>query len=99
MLQHFHFKIVHSASFKHANVDALSKNLVDRYEVNEDFGNQIQDLTGIVLDAFKPSFHKDNENVINLFIVLIGEKEDHDVDCYEKREKFFTFKARNTTTS
>jgi len=74
MFQHFHFKIVHSANFKHANVDALSKNLVDRYEVNEDFGNEIQDLTGITLDAFKPSFRKDNENVINLFIVLIGEK-------------------------
>jgi hypothetical protein len=94
MLQHFHFKIVHSASSKHANVDALSKNLVDRYEVNEDFGNEIQDLTRITQDAFKPSFRKDNENVINLFIVLTGEKEDHDVDRYEIGEKFIAFKAK-----
>jgi hypothetical protein len=35
----------------HANVDALSKNPVDRYEANEDFGNEIQDLTGITQDA------------------------------------------------
>jgi len=84
MLQDFHFKIVHRASFMHANVDALSRNQVDRYEANEDFGNEIQDLTGITQDASKPSFHKDSEIVINSFIVLIGEEEDHDVDHYER---------------
>jgi hypothetical protein len=47
MLQDFQIKIVHSASSKHANVDVLSRNPVDRYKINEDFGNEIQDLEGI----------------------------------------------------
>jgi len=47
MLQYFHFKIVHHAGSKHANVDALNKNPVDKYEANEDFGNEIQNLVGI----------------------------------------------------
>jgi hypothetical protein len=47
MLQDFHLKIVHSANSKHANVDVLSRNLVDRYKIDEDFGNEIQDLEGI----------------------------------------------------
>ncbi len=47
MLQDFHFKIVHHASSKHANVDVLSKNLMDKYEVDEDFGNEIQYLARI----------------------------------------------------
>jgi hypothetical protein len=93
MLQDFHFKIIHRVSFKHANVDALSRNPMDRYKANEDFGNEIQDLVGITQDAFKPSFHKDNEIVINLFTMLIGEEEDHDVDHYETGEKFIAFKA------
>jgi hypothetical protein len=45
MLQNFHLKIVHHASAKHSNVDALDKNLVGRYETNEDFGIEIQDLS------------------------------------------------------
>jgi len=90
----FSFKIVHRANFMHANVDALSKNPVDRYEANEDFGNEIQDLTRIIQDAYTPSFCKDNEIVINLFIVLTGEEEDHDVDHYERKEKLITFKAK-----
>jgi hypothetical protein len=47
MLQDFQIKIVHSASSKHANVDVLNRNPVDRYKINEDFGNEIQDLEGI----------------------------------------------------
>jgi hypothetical protein len=66
---------------------------MDRYKANEDFGNEIQDLVGITQDAFKPSFHKDNEIVINLFTMLTREEEDHDVDHYETREKFIAFKA------
>jgi hypothetical protein len=36
---------------------------MDRYEANEDFGNEIQDLTGIIQDASKPSFHKGSETI------------------------------------
>jgi hypothetical protein len=79
MLQDFHFKIVHHASSKHANVDVLSINPMDRFEVDEDFGNEIQDLAGITQDAYKPSFHRDSEIVNNLSIVLTKEEEDHDV--------------------
>jgi hypothetical protein len=47
MFQDFHFKIVHQAGAKHSNVDVLNRNLVQRYEIDEDFGNEIQDLGGI----------------------------------------------------
>jgi antirestriction protein len=93
MQQDFHFKIVHCASSKYANVDALSRNLVDKYKADEDFGNEIQDLVGITQDASKPSFHKDNETIINLFTVLTEEEEDHDVDHYERREELIAFKV------
>jgi hypothetical protein len=42
MFQDFHFKIVHRASAKHFNVDALNKNPMGRYEANEDFGNEFR---------------------------------------------------------
>jgi hypothetical protein len=60
MFQDFHFKIVHHLGSKHANVYALSINLVDMYKVDEDFGNEIQDLARITQDASKLSFHKDS---------------------------------------
>ncbi len=41
MLQDFHFKIFHRVGAKHANIDALSRNLVGNYEVDEVFGNEI----------------------------------------------------------
>jgi hypothetical protein len=46
MFQDFHFKIIHWTGVKHFNVDVLSRNLVGRYKVDEDFGNEIQDLGG-----------------------------------------------------
>ncbi len=46
--QDFHFKIVHCAGSKYANVVALSKNSGDKYEASEDFGNEIQDLARII---------------------------------------------------
>ncbi len=67
---------------------------MDMYKVDKDFGNEIQDFAKIIQDASKPSFHKDNEIVINLFIVLTREEEDHDVDHYEKGEKFIAFKIK-----
>ncbi len=48
MLQDFHFKIVNHAGCKHANVDVLNKNPVEKYKANEDFGNKIQDLARII---------------------------------------------------
>jgi hypothetical protein len=41
MLQDFHFKIIHRAGAKHANVDVLSRNLVGKYGANENFGSKI----------------------------------------------------------
>jgi hypothetical protein len=41
MLQDFHFKIIHRVGAKHANVDALSRNPIGKYEADEDFGNEI----------------------------------------------------------
>jgi hypothetical protein len=43
MLQDFNFKIVHRAGARHANVDALSRNLVDSHDEDEEFGMEIQD--------------------------------------------------------
>jgi hypothetical protein len=91
MLQDFHFKIVNHASYKHTNVNALSR-IMDKYKANEDFGNEIQDLAGITQDASKPSFHKHSEIILNLFTMLIGEEEDHDVGHYEKGEELIAFK-------
>jgi hypothetical protein len=75
-------------------VDVLNRNPMDKYKANEDFGNEIQDLARITQDASKPSFHKHGEIIINLFTMLIGEEEDHDVDHYEKGEEFIAFKAK-----
>jgi hypothetical protein len=41
MLQDFHFKIVHHVGAKHSNVDGLNINAVGKYEIDEDFGNEI----------------------------------------------------------
>jgi hypothetical protein len=41
MFQNFHFKIIHKAGTKHANVDALSRNPIGNSKVDEDFGNEI----------------------------------------------------------
>jgi hypothetical protein len=41
-LQDFSFKMIHRASSKHTNVDALYKNLVDGIELDEDLVNGIQ---------------------------------------------------------
>jgi hypothetical protein len=49
-------------------------------------------LVGITHDVSKPSFHKDNEIVINLF-VLTREEEDPDVDHYKKGEEIIAFKV------
>ncbi len=46
MLQDLHLKIVHPTSAKHSNMDALNKNPAGRYEVDEEFGNEIQDSGG-----------------------------------------------------
>ncbi len=46
MLQDFCFKIVHRPGLRHMNVDALSRNLVRLAEEDEDFGEEIRDITG-----------------------------------------------------
>jgi hypothetical protein len=43
MLQDFNFKIVHKVGPRHANGDALSRNLVGSHDEDEDFGVDIQD--------------------------------------------------------
>lgn len=94
MLQDFQIKIVHSASSKHANVDVLSRNPVDRYKINEDFGNEIQDLEGITQDVSKSSFTTESETIITLFIVLTSEEEDHGDDQYRRGGELIAFKAK-----
>ncbi len=47
MLQDFHFKNIHRANAKHANIDALNKDSISMHEEDENFGNEIQDLEGI----------------------------------------------------
>ncbi len=43
MLQDFNFKIVHIAGVRHANADALSRNLVDSHDEDEDLGMEVHD--------------------------------------------------------
>jgi hypothetical protein len=66
MLQDFHFKIVNHASYKHTNVNALSR-IMDKYKANEDFGNEIQDLARITQDASKPSFHTSTVKLFSIY--------------------------------
>jgi hypothetical protein len=56
MFQDFHFKIVDRIGAKHSNVDVLNRNLVGRYEVDEDFGNEIK--TWVTLVKRFPIFRK-----------------------------------------
>jgi len=42
-LQDFSFKIVHKARSKHTNVDALSRNLIDVTEKEDEMQDEIQD--------------------------------------------------------
>jgi len=44
MLHNFYSKIIHHFGAKHANIDALNKNLVNLSKEDEDFGNKIQDF-------------------------------------------------------
>ncbi len=43
MLQDFNFKIFHKAGVRHANADALSYNLVDSHDEDDNFGMEVQD--------------------------------------------------------
>ncbi len=43
LLQDYSFKIVHRPGMRHANVDALSRNLVGQAMDDEDFQQEIQD--------------------------------------------------------
>jgi len=49
MLQDIHLKIVHCVGFKHANVDVLNINPVDKYKVDEDFGNEYKIWKGLFM--------------------------------------------------
>jgi len=70
MLRNFHLKIVHHVGAKHSNVDALNKNLVGRYEVDENFGSEIQDLSGTSQEIPKSNVAKKAETIINLFTIM-----------------------------
>jgi len=45
MLQDFSFKIIHRPGLRHTNIDALSKNLVGPVADDDEFGEEIQDIT------------------------------------------------------
>ncbi len=51
MLQNFSFKIVHRPGLRHTNVDALSRNPVGSAADDDDFGEEIQDITIIQADV------------------------------------------------
>jgi hypothetical protein len=51
MLQDFSFKIVHRPRMRHTNADALSRNPVGLAVEDEDFGEEIRDITGAHPDA------------------------------------------------
>jgi len=51
MLQDFSFKIVHRPGLRHVNTDALSRNPVGSVAKDEDFGEEIQDITGAQADV------------------------------------------------
>jgi hypothetical protein len=51
MLQDFSFKIVHRSGLRHMNADALSRNPVGSAVDDEDFGEEIQDITGAQADV------------------------------------------------
>jgi hypothetical protein len=53
MLQDFSFKIVHRPGLRHMNADALSRNPVGLAEEDEDFGEEIRDITSAHPDAPK----------------------------------------------
>jgi hypothetical protein len=66
MLQDFNFKIVHRPRLRHMNVDALSKNPVGSVTDDEDFGEEIQDITGA--EAYVP------EEGAEFLCALMGEE-------------------------
>ncbi len=70
MLQDFHFKIIHMVGDKHANVDALSRNPVGKYEVDEDFGSEIQDLDKLTQEISMSSTAQGGVTINNLFILM-----------------------------
>ncbi len=87
MLQNFHFKIVHCASAKHSNVDALDKNLVGRYVVDEDFGIDIQDFSGTNQEIPKSYVAKKAKTIIILFIVMETNVGNCNEEVIEKKKK------------
>ncbi len=66
MLQDFSFKIVHQPGLRHTNVDALSRNPVGSAADDDDFGEEIQDITGAQADV--------PEGEGKLLCVLTGEE-------------------------
>jgi len=53
MLQDFSFKIIHRPGLRHTNVDALSRNPVGPAVDDDDFSEEIQDITSTRTDASK----------------------------------------------
>ncbi|CAM6024828.1 unnamed protein product [Sphagnum balticum] len=53
MLQDFSFKIVHRPGLRHTNADALSRNPVGLAKEDEDFGEEIRDVTEAHPGAFQ----------------------------------------------
>ncbi len=58
MLQDFSFKIIHRLGFRHANVDALSRNPVGLATYDDDFGEGVQDIASTQANA--PSSSSDS---------------------------------------
>ncbi len=91
MLQDFHLKIVHCVEAKHSNMEVLNINLVGRYEVDEEFGNEIQNLGGTNQKIPKPQIAKEAKIVINLFIVIKVDARNYSKEVEEKGKELVLY--------
>jgi hypothetical protein len=90
MLHDFHFKIIHRARTKHANVNTLNINLIGKYEVDEDFGSEIQDLNKIAREVSMSSTTKRSEIINNLFIVMERDATPDHTEVHTHKGKYIT---------
>lgn len=91
MLQDFHLKIIHCVGAKHSNMDVLNKNLVGSYEVDEEFGSEIQDLGGTNQEIPKPQIAKEAKTIINLFILIKVDVGNYSEEVEEKGKELVLY--------
>ncbi len=68
-------------------MDVLNKNLVGRYEVDENFCSEIQDLSGTNQEIPKSNVAKKAKTIINLFTVMEIDVGNCSEEVTKKRKK------------